>query len=38
MGITLQDQLDWFDEAREADADPGVPGRMLALCSLSRTD
>ena len=35
MGTTRQERLDWLDEAREADADPGFPGRMLALCSLS---
>jgi len=38
LGTTLQEQLDWLDEAREADADPGFPGRMLAHCSLPRTD
>ena len=37
MGTTLQERLDWSDEAREADADLGFPGRMLALCSLPRT-
>jgi len=37
MGTTLQEQLDWLNEAREADADPGFPGRMLALCSLAWT-
>ena len=34
MGTTLQERLDWLEEAREADADLGFPGRMLALCSL----
>ena len=38
MGTTLQEQLDWLEEAREADADHGFLGRMLALCSLPRTD
>ena len=38
MGTTLQEQLDWLNEAREADADLGFLGRMLALCSLPRTD
>ena len=28
MGTTLQEQLDWLDEAREADADLGFLGRM----------
>ena len=37
MGTTLQEQLDWLDEAREADADPGFAGRMSALCSLPWT-
>lgn len=37
MGITRQEQLDWLEEAREADADPGFPGGMVALCSLPRT-
>ena len=37
MGTTLQERHDWLDEAREADADLGFPGRMLALCSLPRT-
>ena len=37
MGTTLQ-QLDWLEEARKADADLGFLGRMLALCSLPRTD
>ena len=32
MGTTLQERLDWLNETREADADPGFPGRMLALC------
>ena len=31
MGTTLPEWLDWLDEAREADADLGFPGRMLAL-------
>lgn len=38
METTLQEQLDWLNEAREADADPGFLGRMLALCSLPRID
>ena len=38
MGTTLQEQLDWLDQARQADADLGFLGRMLALCSLPRTD
>ena len=38
MRTTLQEQLDWLDEAREAEADPGFLGRMLALCSLPRTN
>ena len=38
MGTTLQEQLDWLDQAREADADLGFLGRMLALCCLPRTD
>ena len=38
MGITLPEQLDWLDQAREAEADLGFLGRMLALCSLPRTD
>ena len=37
MGTTLQEQLDWLDQAREAEADLGFLGRMLALCSLPRT-
>ncbi len=37
MGTTLQEQLDWLNEAREADADPGFPGRMSAFCSLPST-
>ena len=37
MGTTLQERLDWLDEAREADANLGFLGRMLALCSLPRT-
>ena len=37
METTLQEQLDWLDGAREADGDPGFPGRMLALCSLPST-
>ena len=37
MGTTLQERLDWLDEAREADADLGFPGRMLALCSLPKS-
>ncbi|MDE2964099.1 MAG: hypothetical protein OXU26_09315, partial [Acidobacteriota bacterium] len=38
MGTTLQEQLDWLNEAREADADLGFRGRMLAPCSLPCTD
>ena len=38
MGTTQPEQLDWLDEAREADADPGFPDGMVALCSLPRTD
>ena len=38
MGTTLQDQLDWLEQAREANADLGFLGRMLAVCSLPRTD
>ena len=37
MGTPLQKQLDWLDEAREADIDPGFPGAMVARCSLPRT-
>ena len=37
MGTTLQEQLDWLNEAREAGADPGFLDRMLALCSLPST-
>ena len=37
VGTNLRERLDWLDEAREADADPGFPGRMLALCSLPWT-
>ena len=37
MGTTLQEQLDWLNEARKADADLGFRGRMLALCSLRWT-
>ena len=37
MGTTLREQLDWLNEAREAGADPGFPGRMPALCSLPST-
>ena len=38
MGTTLQEHLEWLDEARKADADLGFPGRMRALCSLPRID
>lgn len=38
METTQPDQLDWLDEDREADADRGSPGRMLAQRSLPRTD
>ena len=35
---TLDDQVDQLIEAREADPDTGFMGRMLALCSLPRTN
>ena len=38
MGTTLQERFDWSEQAREADADPDFLVRMLALCSLPRTD
>ena len=34
MGNTLQEQLDWLNEAREADGDIGFVGPMPAPCSL----
>jgi len=36
--FTLDDQVDQLVEAREADPDTGFMGRMLALCSLARTN
>jgi len=38
MGTTLQEQLDRWDEARQADADPEFLVRMWAHCSLPRVD
>ena len=38
METTLQEQLDRLDEAREAEADPGLRGRTPAHCSLPRVD
>ena len=36
--FTLDDQIDQLIEAREADPDTGFMGRMLALCTLARTN
>lgn len=36
--FTLDDQVDQLVKAREADPDTGFMGRMLALCSLPRTN
>ena len=36
--FTLDDQVDQLIEAREADPDTGFMGRILALCSLPRTN
>ena len=36
--FTLADQVDQLVSAREADLDMGFMGRLLALCSLPRTN